>query len=52
MIIGDIKRFLGHSFPPGTDLFLISIGGLARPKGAWPVFQTTGFQPFSLSVGG
>ena len=23
MIIGDIKRFLGHSLPPGTDLFLM-----------------------------
>jgi hypothetical protein len=23
MIIGDIKRLLGHSLPPGTDLFLI-----------------------------
>ena len=24
----------------------------ARPKGAWPVVQTTGFQPLSLPVGG
>ena len=33
-------------------LFDFHKAALARPKGARPVVQTTGFQPLSLSVGG
>ena len=38
MIIGDIKRFLGHSVPPGTDLFLIRgcvLGGREQQGWRW-----------------
>jgi hypothetical protein len=42
MIIGDIKRFLGHSVPPGTDLFLIRgcvLGG--REQQGWRCLRGT-----------
>lgn len=35
-----------------SSLLIFHRAALARPKGARPVVQTTGFQPPSLSVGG
>ena len=66
MIIGDIKRFLGHSVPPGTDLFLIRgcvLGGREQQgwrclRGTYPgqnapvlvARQVLGFDEFYLEV--
>ena len=42
MIIGDLKRFIGHSFPPGIDLFLIRgcvLGG--KEQQGWRCLRST-----------